>query len=345
MSAEIQHAQHKSPSQHDAWDRIMRAHWHVRRFTENDLAEARRLLGEAIALDPTNSMAYSDLAFARHFEAVFGWGEGPAQSHAAFAEEARKAVILDDGDAAAHTALALCEMFSGRQGEARRRLQRALDLDPNLTTARGFLGHTYAFGGDCDAAMPHFDEAIRLSPRDPLLVLYQLGMGWAAFAGRALRRGGQIRYAGCRSQSGVPRHIRRPGCRPWTFGSGRRCSHHARPIIAAHARIDRERPSPRPALCAGDRPGAVSRRIAQGRDAGVSTRVCRYSRSVATLALGCGEQHPAVACHRGVVGQDRHYVVPDDAELVAVIDPAGAVQLAQSVERPAHLMLVIDATG
>jgi hypothetical protein len=99
MSAEIQHAQHKSPSQLDAWDRIMRAHWHVRRFTENDLAEARRLLGEAIALDPTNSMAYSDLAFARHFEAVFGWGEGPAQSHAAFAEEARKAVILDDGDA------------------------------------------------------------------------------------------------------------------------------------------------------------------------------------------------------------------------------------------------------
>jgi adenylate cyclase len=201
MSAEIQHAQHKSPSQLDAWDRIMRAHWHVRRFTENDLAEARRLLGEAIALDPTNSMAYSDLAFARHFEAVFGWGEGPAQSHAAFPEEARKAVILDDGDAAAHTALALCEMFSGRQGEARRRLQRALDLDPNLTTARGFLGHTYAFGGDCDAAMPHFDEAIRLSPRDPLLVLYQLGMGWRhCWPGATKRRSNSLR--------GLPKPIR-----------------------------------------------------------------------------------------------------------------------------------------
>jgi adenylate cyclase len=130
-------------------------------------------------------MAFSDLAFARHFEAVFGWGEGPAQSHAAFAEAARKAVILDDGDAAAHTALALYEMFSGRHEEARRRLQRALDRDPNMAIARGFLGHTYAFGGDCDAAMPHFDEAIRLSPRDPLSVLYQLGMGWATFtAGR-----------------------------------------------------------------------------------------------------------------------------------------------------------------
>ena len=89
ISSEIRHAQHKSSSQLDAWDRIMRAHWHIRRFTQNDLAEARRLLDEAIALDPTNSVAYSDLALARHFEGVFGWGDGPAESHAAFAEAAR----------------------------------------------------------------------------------------------------------------------------------------------------------------------------------------------------------------------------------------------------------------
>ena len=48
-----------------------------------------------------------------------------------------------------------------------------------------FYRFTYAFGGDCDAALPHLEEAIRLSPRDALLVLWPLGMGWAAFtAGR-----------------------------------------------------------------------------------------------------------------------------------------------------------------
>src|SRR5262249_45876047 len=73
MSAEIQHARRKEPGQRDAWDRTGRAHWHIRRFTQSDLAEARRLLDEAIMLDPSNSMAFSDLAFARHFEAVFGW--------------------------------------------------------------------------------------------------------------------------------------------------------------------------------------------------------------------------------------------------------------------------------
>ena len=146
ISAEIQHAQRKEPSQLDAWDRIVRAHWHIRRFTQSDLAEARRLLDEAIVLDPSNSMAFSDLAFARHFEAVFGWGDGPAESHAQLGEAARKAVAADDSDAMAHTSLAIFDLFSGRHEEARRRLHRALELDPNSFFARGYLGVSYGFG-------------------------------------------------------------------------------------------------------------------------------------------------------------------------------------------------------
>jgi adenylate cyclase len=180
ISAEMQHAQRKGPSQLDAWDHIMRAHWHIRRFTEDDMAQARRLLAQAIALDPVNSMALSDLAFACHFEAVFGWGDRPAASHARLGEAARKAVAIDDSDAAAHTALAIYDLFSGRHEEARRRLLRALDLDPNSVFARGYLGASYAFGGDYDAALPHLDEAIRLSPRDPLLIIWYLCKGWAA---------------------------------------------------------------------------------------------------------------------------------------------------------------------
>ncbi len=181
ISAEIQHAQRKHPSQLDAWDRIMRAHWHIRRFTQGDLVEARHLLTEAIALDPGNAMALSDLAFASHFDSVFGWSDGPAQSRVTQGEAARRAVAADDGDAMAHTALAIYELFSGRHEEARRRLRRALDLDPNSAFARGYLGVTYGFGGDCDTALPHLEEAMRLSPRDPLLVIWSLCQGWANF--------------------------------------------------------------------------------------------------------------------------------------------------------------------
>jgi adenylate cyclase len=180
LSAEVQRARRKDPSQLDAWDRVMRAHWHIRRFTQEDLTEARRLLAEAIALDPSNAMALSDLAFASHFEAVFGWGDGPAASFARCRDAARKAVAIDDGDAMAHTALAIHDLFSSRHDEARRRLHRALDLDPNSVFARGYLGGSYAFGGDYETALLHLDEAIRLSPRDQLLILWHLCKGWAA---------------------------------------------------------------------------------------------------------------------------------------------------------------------
>src|SRR5215472_15459122 len=38
----------------------------------------------------------------------------------------------------------------------------------------------YAFAGDCEAAFANADEAIRLSPRDHLLIIWHLCKGWAA---------------------------------------------------------------------------------------------------------------------------------------------------------------------
>jgi hypothetical protein len=70
-----------------------------RRFTREDMVEARRLLEEAIALDPANAITHADLAFANHFIAVFGWSNDPAQTFARSGEAARRAAALDDGDA------------------------------------------------------------------------------------------------------------------------------------------------------------------------------------------------------------------------------------------------------
>jgi TolB-like protein/class 3 adenylate cyclase/cytochrome c-type biogenesis protein CcmH/NrfG len=164
ISAEMQQARRKDPSQLDAWDRTMRAHWHIRRFTREDLAEARRLLEQAIELDPTNAMALGDLSFAYHFEACFGWDEDVAQTYARAGEAAQRALAIDDGDAHAHSALAIYDLFQGRHEEALRRLRRALDLDPNSAFVRGYLGVSYGFAGDYEAALPALDEAIRLRP-------------------------------------------------------------------------------------------------------------------------------------------------------------------------------------
>jgi hypothetical protein len=58
--------------------------------------------------------------------------EGTLAAHEGAGAAARQGgVRLDDSDPAAHTVLANYEMFSGRHEEARRRLRRAADLDPN----------------------------------------------------------------------------------------------------------------------------------------------------------------------------------------------------------------------
>jgi adenylate cyclase len=178
IAAEIYQAR-KEPGQFDAWDRTVRAQWHICRFTREHLAEARRLVTEAILLDQTNSSAHASLAFARHFESLFGWGDGSVESHRRLGEAAQRAVAADDRNPTAHTALAIFELFSGRHDDSRRCLRRALALNPNSEFARGYLGISYAFSGDCDAALQHLNEALRLSPRGLLAVIWHVGKGWA----------------------------------------------------------------------------------------------------------------------------------------------------------------------
>ena len=63
---------------------------------------------------------------------------------------ARRAVAVDDRDAAAQTSLAVYELFSDQHDDAIRRLSRAIELDPNSSFARGYLGTAYSFSGEPD---------------------------------------------------------------------------------------------------------------------------------------------------------------------------------------------------
>ena len=129
--------------------------------------------------EPNNAVALGDLAFALHFAAIFGWTESPAAAMARMSDAARKAVNADDQDAAAHTALAIHELFSGRHDDALRRLRRAIELNPNSSYARGYLGVVHGFAGDYELAIENSREAMLLSPRDLLMVIWHVVEGWA----------------------------------------------------------------------------------------------------------------------------------------------------------------------
>ena len=116
------------------------------------------------------------------YSRLFGWSPSLPESLAAIGEAARSAVLADDRDVFAHTALAIFELFSGHHDEAVRRLERAIVLNSNLAFARGYLGVALAFSGEDAAALRHLDEAIRYSPRDPLHCIWHVAKAWASLA-------------------------------------------------------------------------------------------------------------------------------------------------------------------
>ena len=179
VAAEVQRTQGREAAELGQWERVMRAHWHIRRFTREDFLEAMRLIEEVLVRHPNNAVALSDLAVSWNFAGAFGWTAEPQPvAVERMGEAARRAVAADDRDAAAHTSLGIYELFANRHDDAIRRIKHAIELDPNSSFAHGYLGVAYAFGGESDRAVAALDEAIRLSPRDHLVVVWHTASAW-----------------------------------------------------------------------------------------------------------------------------------------------------------------------
>lgn len=135
--------------------------------------EARRLLAQAIWLDPSCAAAYSWLAFAHTIEYVNRWSEAPEESLRVADELARKAVKLDENDAQAHFVLGECYLWARRDHEsAMHESKRAIELDPNYSHAHLLLGHALHYAGRSGESLQHFEKAMRLDPCYPDLYLH-----------------------------------------------------------------------------------------------------------------------------------------------------------------------------
>ena len=72
-----------------------------------------------------------------------------------------------------------------RTEEAVEQFQRAIDLNPNFAAAHGYFGWALALDGQSDRAIPHLEQAIRMSPHDPQNAIFYVGLAAAHYlAGR-----------------------------------------------------------------------------------------------------------------------------------------------------------------
>ena len=54
---------------------------------------------------------------------------------------------------------------------------RAIELKSNFATAYGYLGWALVFDGQSEKALSYFQQAIRMSPHDPLIAFFYSGTG------------------------------------------------------------------------------------------------------------------------------------------------------------------------
>ena len=141
--------------------------------------EARRLFERALELDPHTLRAVTGLSGTLANLVINGQSRNPAEDLRRADELSQLAVRLDANNAAALAQRARVLQALRRQREAAEHYRTSLQVNGNIPTTTLFLGETLVFTGNSVDAIPLFERAIELSPRDPGLGTWQFEMGRA----------------------------------------------------------------------------------------------------------------------------------------------------------------------
>ncbi len=161
---------HRKPTERlDAWESYQRGLWHSYRYTAADNTEAQSFFRRAIELDPNFAPAHAGLGYAIYISVLLGFRTDRAPALGEARDAAERAVMLDGDDALGHVVVGRVHLMAGEYDAAISACKTALALNPNLATARYGLGTALSWSGRYEEGIVELDEAIRLSPRDPML--------------------------------------------------------------------------------------------------------------------------------------------------------------------------------
>jgi adenylate cyclase len=149
----------------EVYDLIVRARQVALQLRPESALQARAMLEQVIALDPTVAMAYARLAITTFAEFANQWnGATPENLNRALAL-AEKAIATDASEPQGYVALALVLSWMRRLDEAEQAARRAIELNPNSSDGYTGLGNVLEFQGRAEEAVALYTRAYRLDPQ------------------------------------------------------------------------------------------------------------------------------------------------------------------------------------
>ena len=149
----------------DAYTTYLRALQSAHDGDEKSVRRAIGLLESAVEKDPAFVRAYAELAeLWRHVGAYEDYTSSLKKGEAA----ALKALELGPDTAEAHAAMATIHMGSDRFKEAREELEKAININHNLSEVHRLLGEVSGAFGEFDKSFEHFKKADGLDPLDAI---------------------------------------------------------------------------------------------------------------------------------------------------------------------------------
>ncbi len=162
---ERERAQRKPPDNLDAWGLYQRALASYYATTEQSLESAIDAFDSATEIDPRFAPAYAMAADARVRLVMHYRPENTSVLLEAL-KKARSGSTLDSRDSTCLWSEARAHTLLGNHITAISKAEEALDLNPNSAIAHYVLGFFLGCAGRPEEAIPHINDAMRLSPRD-----------------------------------------------------------------------------------------------------------------------------------------------------------------------------------
>ena len=139
---------------------------------------ALELLHKATQLDPEFASAFGGIAYSMYVHIIMGDSDDRETDLQRGLEAGLTAVSLDDRDPFSHVGLGRLQIVRGEHEQAIASFNRALELNPSFALAHYAKGHSLWHCGHPDQSVNCLDEAMRLSPRDPMM--------WTFLASKAI---------------------------------------------------------------------------------------------------------------------------------------------------------------